>query len=275
VNAPLMEFEDALLSGPGSSLNSSTFRVMDPLSQRMMGLRTDHTLQIGRIASARLGDLPRPLRLSYAGPVIAVDAGSKDGPRQKTQVGVELIGSMDVSSDAEVIKLAATALKALGIKDVSVDLLLPTLVPALAKDAGLNADKQKALHNALDRKDEGAVKGLGSESVFDTAAVLLRAGGSPANALAALDKLKLENGAAADRDRLKKTLDLLGKDFPAAITVDLVETRCFEYQTGLSFALYSKNAEDVLCRGGRYRTQSDEPSTGFTFYIETLARLLP
>jgi ATP phosphoribosyltransferase regulatory subunit len=273
VSAPLMEFEDALLSGPGASLNSATFRVMDPVSQRMLGLRTDHTLQIGRIAASRLADVKRPLRLSYAGPVISVDAGSVDGPRQKTQVGVELIGGLEAKDDAEVIRLAASALAALGVKDVSVDLLLPTLVRAQAEDGKLDKNKQQALYHALDRKDEGAVKALGGDAIYETALALLRAGGTPEKAMETLSKLTLKNGAAADRDRLKSVLALLSKDFPAAVTVDLVETRCFEYQTGLSFAFYSKQSDSVLARGGRYRTQSDEPATGFTFYAETLASL--
>lgn len=273
VEAPLMEFEETLLSGPGAALTSSTFRTMDPISQRMLGLRTDHTLQIGRIAASRLADAPRPLRLSYAGPVVSAANGF--GARQRMQVGVELIGSLEAESDAEVILLAVTGLKALGLTDISIDLLLPTLMPAIAEAAGLDVAARNALHQALDRKDEAAVAALGKGKTYDTALQLLRAGGAPSSAMKALESVSLPEKAAADRERLQKVLALLAKNFPARLTVDFVETRCFEYQTGLSFSVFSKKAEGVLARGGRYRTQSNEPSTGFTFYAETLAPLMP
>jgi ATP phosphoribosyltransferase regulatory subunit len=249
---------------------------MDPASHRMLGFRTDHTLQIGRIAESRMGDLPRPLRLSYAGRVVSATSGGTHAARQKTQVGVELIGSMEAEADAEALLLGASALAALGIPDVSVDLLLPTLVPALAEEAGLNADQKRKLHDALDRKDEAAVQAAGSGKIYETALALLRAGGAAEKALKALDSLPLPlpEKAKADCGRLKKTLSLL-KNIPAKLSVDLVETRCFEYQTGLSFSFFSGKSDSVLGRGGRYRTQANEPSTGFTFYAETLAALLP
>jgi ATP phosphoribosyltransferase regulatory subunit len=274
VDTPLMEFEETLLSGPGEALTSSTFRTMDPASHRMLGFRTDHTLQIGRIAESRMGDLPRPLRLSYAGRVVSALSGGTQGARQKTQVGIELIGSMEAEADAEAILLGAAALAAIGIDDVTVDLLLPTLVPALAEEAGLNPEQKRKLHDALDRKDESAVQAAGSGKLYDTALALLRAGGAPEKALKALDPLPLSSSAKADRDRLKKVLALLN-GIPAKLSIDLVETRCFEYQTGLSFSYFSGAADGVLGRGGRYRTQANEPATGFTFYAETLAPLLP
>jgi ATP phosphoribosyltransferase regulatory subunit len=274
VDTPLMEFEESLLSGPGAALTSSTFRAMDPASHRMLGFLTDHTLQIGRIAESRMGDLPRPLRLSYSGRVVSASSGGTHAARQKTQVGVELIGSMEAQADAEAILLGASALAALGITEVSVDLLLPTLVPALAEEAGLNAEQKRKLHDALDRKDEAAVQAAGSGKIYETALALLRAGGAADKALKVLESLPLPEKAKADRDRLKKVLALLG-NIPAKLSIDLVETRCFEYQTGLSFSFFSGKSDGVLGRGGRYRTQANEPSTGFTFYAETLVLLLP
>mgnify|MGYP003393728853 FL=1 len=100
---PMMEFEETLLSGPGAALNRTTFRVMDPGSQRMLACRSDHTLQIGRVAATRLSQAPRPLRLSYAGPIVRLTGHEQNHARQLTQVGVELIGSLDAESDAEVI----------------------------------------------------------------------------------------------------------------------------------------------------------------------------
>ena len=91
VKPPLVEYEETLLSdGPGIVLKDSTFRIMDPLSQKMMALRSDVTAQISRIASTRLSHLPRPLRLSYSGDVLRVKGDSFNMERQKTQVGAEL-----------------------------------------------------------------------------------------------------------------------------------------------------------------------------------------
>ena len=89
----MVEYEETLLSdGPGTVLKDSTFRIMDPLSQKMMALRSDVTAQISRIASTRLSHLARPLRLSYSGDVLRVKGDSFNTERQKTQVGAELIG---------------------------------------------------------------------------------------------------------------------------------------------------------------------------------------
>ena len=93
IKPPLIEFEDGLLSGAGVALAPQTFRLMDPVSQRMMGVRADITPQIARIARSRLGGAPRPLRLSYAGDVLRVRGGQLRPERQIMQVGAELIGS--------------------------------------------------------------------------------------------------------------------------------------------------------------------------------------
>ena len=104
VKPPLVEYEDTLISnGLGKVLKDSTFRIMDPLSQKMMALRSDVTAQISRIASTRLSHLPRPLRLSYSGDVLRVKGDNFNMERQKTQVGAELIGSESKFVDAEII----------------------------------------------------------------------------------------------------------------------------------------------------------------------------
>ena len=95
VKPPLVEFEDTLLAGPGAAMANQTFRVMDPVSQRMMGVRADLTLQIARIAESRLQSAPKPLRVCYAGDVLRVTGGQLRPERQFTQVGAELIDGLD------------------------------------------------------------------------------------------------------------------------------------------------------------------------------------
>lgn len=275
VAPPLMEFEDTLLAGPGEALNRATFRVMDAVSHRMLGLRTDHTLQIGRLAATRLAAAPRPLRLSYAGEVLRASATDRDPTRQKTQIGIEILGSIEPDADAEVILLGLEALESLGLVDIATDLLLPTLVPALLDEEGVSGATRDELRHALDRKDSGDVarlaKGLRCGKLLLD---MQQASGDMARAFACLKNAQLPARAAADRARLEKTIMRLG-DKAKDMTLDLVESRCFEYQTGLSFSFFSRAGQIELGRGGRYRTASDEPATGLTFYAESLMPVLP
>ncbi|NQU72980.1 MAG: ATP phosphoribosyltransferase regulatory subunit, partial [Rhodospirillales bacterium] len=160
VKAPLVEFEEGLLSGAGAAMSGHIFRLMDPVSQRMMGVRADITPQIARIASTRLKNEPRPLRLSYSGEVLRIRGTQLQPERQFAQVGVELIGRETAAADAEVIVMAAEALTALGVVDFSIDLTIPTLVPALCDALGLADDKRDELRAALDRKDAEVVHRL-------------------------------------------------------------------------------------------------------------------
>src|ERR1700712_1942835 len=115
VKPPLLEFEDSLLSGPGAAIAAQTFRLMDPATHRMMGLRPDMTPQVARIAATRLTNAPRPLRLSYAGACVQAQGGSLLPDREIAQAGIELIGPDSPAADAEIIVLGAQALTALGL----------------------------------------------------------------------------------------------------------------------------------------------------------------
>ncbi|MBT4907492.1 MAG: ATP phosphoribosyltransferase regulatory subunit, partial [Rhodospirillaceae bacterium] len=131
VKPPLVEFESTLVgngTNGGGSLAGQMFRMMDPVSQSMMAVRADITLQVARIAEARLHDEPRPLRLSYAGQILRVRGNQLRPERQFAQVGLELIGAEDVSADIEVVSLAVAALVAAGVPRPTVDLNSPALV---------------------------------------------------------------------------------------------------------------------------------------------------
>src|SRR5256714_4714285 len=119
VKPPLVEFEDTLFSGAGGAMATATFRMMDPISHRMIGVRADMTPQIARIAATRLGNAPRPLRLSYAGQVLRVKGSEIRPERQIGQVGGELIGSESSAADIEAIAVAGEALAALGVPHLS------------------------------------------------------------------------------------------------------------------------------------------------------------
>jgi ATP phosphoribosyltransferase regulatory subunit len=274
VKPPLVEFEEGLLSGPGAAMAADTFRMMDPVSQRMMGMRADMTPQIARMATTRLAKAPRPLRLSYAGDVLRVKGSQLRPERQFVQVGAELIGSASAEADAEAVLLAAEALGRIGVTRLSVDLNSPTLIQTLCKSLGCGALETARLRAALDRKDAAEVVGVGSPA-SELCAALLNAGGSAAAALDKLAAIDLPPAAAADAERLGEVAEIVCKAQPnLAVTIDPVEYRGFEYQTGVSFTIFARGVRGELGRGGRYVAGNGavEPATGFTLFLDTVMR---
>ena len=196
VKPPLVEFEDGLLAGTGTALAPQTFRLMDPVSQRMMGIRADITPQIARIAQSRLAKAPRPLRLSYTGDVLRVRGSQLRPERQFVQVGAELIGVESTTADAEIVLMAAEALTAIGVTRLSIDLALPTFVPTVARELGLDDAATQVARAALDHKDGPALAAL-PESERQLMRGLLDATGPADTAAEALTALALPPEAAA------------------------------------------------------------------------------
>ena len=287
IKPPLMEFEDSLLSGSGAPLARQTFRLMDPVSQRMMGLRPDMTMQVARIATTRLARAPRPLRLSYAGQVLRVTGSQLRPERQFGQVGAELVGSTSHLADVEVILMAVAALRAAGIARMTVDLALPTLVPAIAAGLGIAEKPLARLRAALDRKDAAAVAAVAEDlgpagGLFSD---LLAASGPAETALKALAGLDLPPAAAAERAALVRVTESVRAGEPdLMVTVDPVEHRGWEYHTGVAFTLFAPGVRGELGSGGRYRalTPNDdngigtpgEAATGLTLFMDTVMRAL-
>ncbi len=282
VKPPLVEFEESLLGGTGTGLAAQTFRLMDPVSQRMMGVRPDMTVQVARIAVTRLKHEPRPLRLSYGGNVIRVRGNPLKPERQFAQVGAELLGVDTAEADAEAVLLTVDALRAIGVAGLTVDLNLPTLVAAVAAGLKLPAETLARLRRALDRKDEAAIatalageKGA-DKKVADVFTGLLRAAGPVDTALAQLTGLKLPAAGAAEATRLAEVVKLVrAADPDLALTLDPVEYRGLEYQTGVSFTVFAQNGREELARGGRYAAGypedgTSEPATGFTLYMSAV-----
>src|SRR5438132_1843479 len=206
VEPPLVEFEETLFSGAGAAMATATFRMMDPISHRMIGVRADMTPQIARIAATRLGNAPRPLRLSYAGQVLRVKGSEIRPERQIGQVGGELIGAESPAADIEAITVAGEALATLGVSHLSVDITLPTLVPAIAEAYDIAGERAAALRAALDHKDAATVAAVAGEA-GRVLGELLAAAGPAAAALAGLDGLALPARARAERVRLGTVLE--------------------------------------------------------------------
>ena len=275
VEPPLVEFEDTLLQA-GAGVSAQTFRLMDPVSQHMMGVRSDMTIQVARIATTRLAAAPRPLRLSYSGEVLRVKGSQLRPERQFTQVGCELIGAKGVPADVEIIRLAADALREAGVATLSVDLLVPPLVPAIFETLKIAPPLQRTLRAALDRKDADAVAAAGGR-VADMLGGLLAATGPARGALVLLTSVDLPPEVAPQRTRLVAVVEALLEAIPdLSLTIDPVENRGFEYHTGVGFTLFAAGVRGELGRGGRYLAgEQNEPSIGFTLYMDSLLRAVP
>jgi ATP phosphoribosyltransferase regulatory subunit len=270
VKPPVAEYEENLLSGAGAMLAKETFRVMDPVSQRMIGLSADMTPQIARIAATRMRHAPRPLRLCYSGQVLRTKGSQIRPERQLGQVGAELIGSDEPAADVEVIVVAAEAMMELGITGLSVDLTLPDLVASICRDLGLTEGERDAVRTALDRRDAPAIAAIGGRAgaVFGK---LLQVAGSAKSAVPALRRLDLSEPEAAECRRLIEVAEALQARLPSlGVTIDPVEQRGSNYETGLSFTFFACGPAGEIGRGGRYSTEAGEPATGFTLNIDAI-----
>jgi ATP phosphoribosyltransferase regulatory subunit len=275
VKPPLLEFEDSLFAGAGAATAEQTFRLMDPDSQRMMGLRADTTPQVARIASTRLAAEPRPLRLSYAGQCLRVRGTQLAPDRQIAQAGIELIGPDSPYADAEIVLTGAAALESLGLRRVSFDLTLPALVPLLLEDAGIVGDARAVLARALDRKDAAAVAQHGG-ALAPVLTDLLLAAGPADRALTALAAATLPAAARTLAERLSATVTAIRAGAPGLrLTVDPVEFRGFRYETGVSVTVFAPGRNEELGRGGRYLVGESEPATGLTLYPDAILRSCP
>jgi ATP phosphoribosyltransferase regulatory subunit len=288
VKPPLVEFEESLLSGVGRAWALQTFRLLDPESQRMMAIRADMTLQVARLSRSRLVKAARPLRLCYAGEVLRVGGALLSPERQFRQIGCELIGSLDAASDAEIILLASSALSRLGVRGLSIDLNLPTLMPAIFAAYGITGEAERRLAHALAHRDT-AVAGAAPE-VGALLSDLLDLAGPADAAIEKLGRIVLPGAAESSRARLVQTVRLIRSTDPnLTLTVDPLERQGFEYQTGLSFTIFARGSRRELGRGGRYRISGNsgavdaatdnpgqrEPAVGFSLFADAVLTATP
>lgn len=275
---PLVEFEESLLLGPGKAHSRNMFRVLDPVSQRMMGVRTDMTGQVARISHSRLRNAPRPLRLGYVGDVLRIKGTQLRPERQFKQAGVELIGSDSTEAYVEIILLAYEALSDVGTKNLSIDLALPQLVPAITKGLEIDEVLSEQVRQALDAKDIGALSNIEGE-IGSISRAILNAAGPAEKSLRILSELSIPSEAKKLCDELQKLVGRLSNIAPdLTITIDPGEFTGFEYQTGISFSIFAGGVRGELGRGGRYIVNAErgegELATGFSLYLDSLMRAI-
>ncbi len=285
VAPPLVEHLDSLLTGTGSDLDLQTFKMVDPMSGRMLGLRADTTPQVARI-DAHLLNETGVTRLCYAGNVLRTATTGPGDTREVMQIGSELYGFGGIHADREVMQLLLSALARAGIDGLHLDLGHVGVYRALARAAGLDATGEGSdseLFDALRNKDAAGVRDLTSglpEVARDALRALVALYGPARETIdaarrvlpalpevaEALDAVAILSGAATGVD---------------AIHVDLADLRGYHYYTGATFSVFaaSGNGTVVDCgRGGRYDGVGRafgraRPATGFTLDLRRLATL--
>ena len=281
---PLLEHFDALMVGAGSDLEQQTFKLVDPASGRLLGLRADMTPQAAHIVARRYAEEP-VVRLCYLGTVLRTRPDSLGGARSPRQVGCELFGEPAVSADLEILDLMLETLARAGVRDVHLDLGHVGIYRAISAGLDLAPEAEAALFEILQRKsqpdlrDFAASRKLGA-TVAKRLASLMDLNGNVSVLSRARVQLK-SAGAAAEEclDTLETVVNKLGRARPhLPIHVDLAELRGYRYQTGMVFAVFAPGHGRELARGGRYDGVGHEfgqprPATGFSADLNELLRL--
>jgi len=286
IKPPLAEFEDSLLApGPGAALAHETFRLMDPVSHRMMGVRSDITPQIARIASSRLAAEQRPLRLAYANDVLRTRGSQQRTERQFCQVGCELIGAQGPEAEIEICMLALLGLRDLGLKNITIDLTVPGLVQNLFDAYGVEEKDRAVILEMIEKRAGDSIEKI-KGPIAKALADLLGASGAADRALKILEGMKVSKEIQGDIKNLKAVCEGLQKAMEetgledCTVTIDALENRGFEYHNAVGFTLFGRNIRGELGRGGRYDVRfgaqkSGESAAGFTLYMDTIRKALP
>jgi len=281
VMPPLLEHIESLLTGTGEALDLQTFKLVDQLSGRTLGLRADTTSQVARI-DAHLLNRRGVARLCYCGPVLHTRADRPHATREPLQFGAEIYGHAGPEADLEAQLLALQGLQASGIKDLSVDMADVRIVNSLLQGISIAAKTLSQIHAALAAKDAAELDSL-TASVKDL----------PAASREGLQNLLQMYGDVKVLDEAEKALqpnEFLRKalqnmkwlashvDGLATVSFDLADLRGYAYYSGTRFAIYGHGAE--LARGGRYDEIGavfgrNRPAAGFSLDLKELVNVLP
>lgn len=272
VQPPVIEFEKSMASRMAGVSPRRMFRFVDPASLRTLALRSDITVQVGRIAATGLAQAARPLRLCYAGQVVTIKGDGLDPARERLQLGAELIGSDSVAAAGEVVSMAIEALTRAGASGISVDFTLPDLIDTLGAALPLDEGQRDAVRRELDAKDAGGLVRAGGEAYLP----LLYAVGPFEDAIAKLEAFDASQGAGVLSSRIAGLREIAGRVGPMArLTLDPSERHGFEYQSWFGFTLYAEGVQGAVGRGGTYRilgsdARGEEAATGFSLYPDAL-----
>lgn len=285
VHPPFVEYLESLLSSTGQDFDRQTFKVADPVSGRMIGLRADMTPQVARIDAHTLGGTGVQ-RLFYMGTVIRAYADGVNGHRSPLQMGAELFGHSGIESDVEVIRLMLETLNCVGVSGVHLDLGHADIFRSISDALNLSETDQRIVFELLQTKAEHELAqvttSLGlSQTDRDTLCALCALNGGEA-VLTRADELLA--GYGDNMSNALTTLRVIGRqlqDLAPGVTVhyDLAEVRGYQYHNGVVFAAYVPQRGGEIARGGRYDGigevfGSKRAATGYSTDLKTLMSLV-
>jgi ATP phosphoribosyltransferase regulatory subunit len=277
VMPPLLEYTDSLLTGTGHDLELRTFKVVDQLSGRTMGVRADITPQVARI-DAHLLNHKGVTRLCYCGSVLHTRPASPGATREPIQIGAEMYGAAGDGADVEIQKLLCDALKRAGLKRLRLDIGHVAVFRSIARAAGVSGELEAELFEALQRKDAPEIERLAKPLDAATREALLLLpqlyGGAEVLDVAARRLPKI-----AELRNALKTLRALAKACPVPISFDLAELRGYHYHSGVVFDAYCEGVTSAVARGGRYDEVGKafgraRPATGFSIDLRTVVAVV-
>ncbi len=280
VMPPLLEYLESLMAGAGKDTDLRTFKLVDQLSGRMLGLRADMTTQVARI-DAHLLNRASVTRLCYAGSVLHTRPSGLHATREPLQIGAEMYGHGGLEADAEIQELALASLALAGFTEVRLDLSHAGLLRAIIVEDAAALKDEAALYALLRAKDAPGLREISAGYSAVTRDALLALPGLYgdidvlARAREVLPALPGVSKALAELAALAGSA--LGR---AEVAIDLADLRGYQYESGAMFALYVPGLPNAVARGGRYDHVGEafgraRPATGFSLDLRELARLLP
>ncbi|HMX14775.1 MAG TPA: ATP phosphoribosyltransferase regulatory subunit [Thauera aminoaromatica] len=279
VMPPLLEYLDSLTTGAGKDLELRTFKLVDQLSGRSMGVRADMTPQVTRI-DAHLLNRRGVSRLCYCGSVLHTLPSTLTGTREPLQLGAELYGHAGIEADVEILRLLAEVLRLAEVPASRIDIGHVGLFHALAARAGLVPGREEELFDLLQAKDVPELRRMladVSEPARSALLALPELYGGPEVLAEAAARLPQDAEIAGPLAELRQLADALG-DLP--VSFDLADLRGYHYHSGIVFAAYGAESPAALALGGRYDRVGQafgraRPATGFSLDLRELAWHLP
>lgn len=277
---PMLEYTESLMTGTAHDLSLATFKVVDQLTGRLMGLRADMTPQVARI-DAHMLNHQGVSRLCYAGTVLKNNPSGLARTREPMQVGAELFGHEGIESDLEVQQLMIKALQCLGVEAIQVDLSHVGIFESIVDSANISPDLELELYAALQNKDQPQLKALSESLDATTQQAIIQLtelnGGVEviATARAALPKLDAIDQALNKLEKIANKLSAMH----VGVSIDLSELRGYHYHSGFVFAAYAKGYTGPVALGGRYDKVGESfgrarPATGFSLDLRGVMQAL-
>jgi ATP phosphoribosyltransferase regulatory subunit len=278
---PMLEHIESLLSGTGHALDLQTFKLVDQLSGRTLGLRADSTPQVARI-DAHMLNRSGVVRLCYCGPVLHARAAGAGSTREPLQFGAEIYGHEGLDADLEILDLMLECLHVAAIEDVVVDLADARIVRAVLAGVPVDAARLDAVYAALAAKDAVEIRALSASfpaSARRSLEALIGLYGDDRVLAEAARALPERAGIASALADLRRLAEHARRAHPRArIGFDLADSSGYAYYSGARFAAYARGASDAIARGGRYDEVGaifgrNRPAVGFGLDVKDLAML--